>query len=470
MAPKRVLKQALSDDSDVQFVPPSTDVRPPAFDLQALLSTAPPASRCSTTAAISPSGFASRGTGAGGAASSSAADVLPDRVSSDSSQNDAGHKKTDEKTKKEKKEQKRKDKKEKKKTSKRKTKDDDDDDEDEDDPDASHKPLGEEGDDEDDFDAGLDSLEGLETLLDGDDTKKPKKRPASKGTGGPKKRPSGKKADDGVLEAPMPEPFQYMIEGDSYAAYRSQPYDLTENTQPKDDSYWPDNQLGLPEYQDQDHNCLLDTQLDDESDAMSQENPPLHRGFASEDFSPILEGDVEEKDLADDHMMGHDGDDALAALASPAKMTEGLDDAVTTASGDDALAAHASPAKMTEGLDDAAKVSPRSARKITVKKGKNGCGGPKAKAKPKGKALKASSKARAKPKAKSAAAKAAKVQIRKDKDDVEKKMHSVYSGAHKAARVAKMTPEAAKEMAHFERRKWILENKMEDHPAAKRFL
>ena len=128
----------------------------------------------------------------------------------------------------------------------------------------------------------------------------------------------------------------------------------------------------------------------------------------------------------------------------------------------------------------APKVSPKSNRKRDMKKGKNG--GAMAKAKPKGKALKAAGKPKAKPKQKS---KPAKKQIRKAKDDVEKKMHSVfwphpvsqqtnfgsvspspkyfpyfhrltpkvYSGAHKAARVAKMTPEAAKDMAHWERRK-----------------
>ena len=128
----------------------------------------------------------------------------------------------------------------------------------------------------------------------------------------------------------------------------------------------------------------------------------------------------------------------------------------------------------------APKVSPKSDRKHNKKKGKNGVAV--AKAKPKGKTLKAAGKPKAKPKPKS---QPAKKQIRKVKDDVEKKMHSVfwphpvsqqlnfgsvslspkclsyfhrltpkvYSGAHKAARVAKMTPEAAKDMAHWECRK-----------------
>jgi hypothetical protein len=116
---------------------------------------------------------------------------LPDRVQSseDSSPQD--------KDKKKKKEKKVKDKKTKKSKKNKKGVDADEEDEDHDDENMPLSTGGKDDDEEDDDDL-LGDLEGVGSLLDTDDgsSKDVKKRPAGRGSGGPKKRPSSKKAAD----------------------------------------------------------------------------------------------------------------------------------------------------------------------------------------------------------------------------------------------------------------------------------
>jgi len=171
---------------------------------------------------------------------------LPDRVQSseDSSPQD--------KDKKKKKEKKVKDKKTKKSKKNKKGVDADEEDEDHDDENMPLSTGGKDDDEEDDDDL-LGDLEGVGSLLDTDDgsSKDVKKRPAGRGSGGPKKRPSSKKAADDsqipqactthdkpvgqisrcqisrlgnlviLAQARVPQPFEYLIEGgDDYATYR----------------------------------------------------------------------------------------------------------------------------------------------------------------------------------------------------------------------------------------------------------
>ncbi|CAL1172372.1 unnamed protein product [Cladocopium goreaui] len=244
----------MADESDdeVQEVPLTTVLRPPAFNLQRLTSSfglggsssspLPKSSSSPPASAARSSNIASRSEPSG--TSVHAGHALPPRVASDDSSGDQKKKDVKEKTNKdkEKKQAKKKDKKE--KTTRKKRKQDEDDEE----PIEETYPLTGGDDDENDSNGDDDARTGQEAHVPkdlggrGGSSKRPaanvSKKPATKS----RKRADAEEHQEPNIKQTL-EPFHFEITGGEEAHH-----DAAELTpDPKDTGLWeyPDNQLGL---------------------------------------------------------------------------------------------------------------------------------------------------------------------------------------------------------------------------------
>lgn len=496
MAPRRSRKDE-SDDVEYVPLPARKGLSVPDFNLNALLhdtrssSHSTPAPTATATGSSSSRPLQS----APSAPSAPASLVVPSRfqASEESSPEQGAGGKKSEKKEKDKTGKTKKDKKTKKekKTAKKTNEDDDEDDEG---CEADHEPLGGNGDDDDEGD-GFGDLDGYDELVSMQESKGPKKRPATSKAAAPRKKPATKHS-----EVP---PFHHMIEGAEMGECRKsvepmEPADGGDMNYPTQEYVLPEPELELPMSPADGYctaggsSCYAETFKDPASPAFSY-HPDNQLGL---------------EDTPDPHAVtpdgntdaGHEGSPTSADLtavldgveprAIDLEAADGSEDAIDKSSLSerwgitrvDPEGAEPAPdgardrTVATPARSTTAKPKVRPSPKVGAKAKAGKTAKAKAKASPKRKAAdkvkkvaiakhKARRSKKVSPECKASPKAAPKHKMRKDKDEVERKLHSVYSGAHKEAKTSGHDAAHSKLLAAGARLKWAAENGPADHPA-----
>lgn len=237
-------------------------------------------------------------------------------------------------------------------------------------------------------------------------------------------------------------------------------------------SYHPDNQLGLEDTPDP-HAVTPDGNTDaghEGSPTSAETVPKLHRLQAHEDLTAVLDG-VEPRAI--DLEAADGSEDAIdkSSLSERWGITRVDPEGAEPAPDGARDRTVATPARSTT-----AKPKVRPSPKVGAKAKAGKTAKAKAKASPKRKAAdkvkkvaiakhKARRSKKVSPECKASPKAAPKHKMRKDKDEVERKLHSVYSGAHKEAKTSGHDAAHSKLLAAGARLKWAAENGPADHPA-----